>query len=167
MPTETEIDLRPFCELEEDAFFYDDFCKPFVIGGWKYATDRFRAIRVLSGEPDTEGVRQKVSELVTSLFEKFSSSNEWKPLPDSSTGKTEKHDCELCQGKGVRFGRVCILCDGKASVQVLGDITLGETVISGDNFELIATLPNPKFAEQPKLILVQFDGGQAAVAAKS
>ena len=103
MTTETEIDLKPFCQTYESSRFAMD--KPFVKNGFKYATDARIIIRVPTDEPDT-GIGEKKFPDPNTVYgprESIVCDQDW---PDSFP------DCPTCGQLGYEIRFECPICDG-------------------------------------------------------
>lgn len=70
-------------------------------------------------------------------------------------------ECNRCDGDGAVGGSKCLACKG-AGARVREDhIRFGKLCIAWKYYQMIAVLPNAKWAPGDKKVCVQFDGGQA------
>lgn len=174
------IDLTPFCDPDTSSRYALD--QPWVVDGWRYATDGKVLVRVpATGEPDTpphpEGKRRpgKVHEIVPPVDGK------WLPWPEiASCEKCEgslKIECESCCGDGqcenCKCGQChnCGKCDGIGKVDCdLCDTNssfkphFGDAILALKYAYLISNLPNVVYlpAKHEAAIRFKFDGGEGA-----
>jgi transcription elongation factor Elf1 len=107
------IDLQPFCEVDSVRYSID---KPFVINGYRYATDSRVLVRVPCDEPDSV-TPLPVPRSAGELFAKFPGERaRWRPWPEPEylSGKIE---CPTCSGRGLVECRRCDACSGKGEIE--------------------------------------------------
>jgi hypothetical protein len=105
------IDLTPFLK-QSDSTTYAWMREPFVLGGWRYATNGFVAVRMPApGEPDESDASKRFDKMA----EVFTSP-EFAPVPwPVGPGVFADIPCRTCDGEGL-IGRVkCGECDGVGS----------------------------------------------------
>ncbi len=95
------IDLQRFCSETNKRVD-----KPFVVNGFKYATDLMVMVAIKTDEPNSEGCHLKKT---NELFER-SWDEGWEPEIIIQPRESE-HDCRFCNGKGTRHF-VCEICEG-------------------------------------------------------
>jgi len=172
MTTETGVDLKRFCASE--TYGEHTFGEPFVVGGWRYATDGRIAVRVPApGEPDAE----RFIKTIPGVFAwNGSAQRAW---PDTGevlaqgscwdckgygllgrakceecggTGETVCHhcgnetECEECDGDGfLGTGEHCATCGGKGHCVRTAYRMVGEFAVRGDYDALIRSLPGVRW----------------------
>lgn len=76
-----------------------DLVKPFIIGGWRYASDARIAVRARTDAPDTEGLSDYVRQTLPPQFEglDWSGKHCCHPLPKTTEARVTGYDwCESC-----------------------------------------------------------------------
>ena len=128
------IDLKKFCGEANRKY---DFTKPFVIDGYKYATDGRIGVRVKCDEPDTEEVLPKIKH----LFDK--DKLEYLPgRPIFKPSNLEKVRCSECSSGKVGIYAECDTCGGSGEHYCLQcDASHGCGVCFGDGQKLIRREP--------------------------
>jgi len=193
MPLASTIDMDKFCGTASSFYLFD---RPFVINGYKYATDGSIAIRVPTDEPDTKADTPfpPVDNLPWPIQDGGDDWPDINRLPGSVT-------CEACDGEGEHDVETCSFCedgivecskcgahsecevccgcdvitepcthcdDGKITGPYRQDIY--SNIIESKYDDLIRTLPNPKYfgISSPKggMLKFTFDGGAGIVIAK-
>ena len=170
----------PFCEKEPCRYGINE---PFVVGGFRYATDGKLAVRVpADGEPDAD-YKIKLPRKIGELFKP--AAVEWLLWPAvevcgncngsgvvlgdcdmcSGTGDHEcscgdKHECGYCEGDG----KVDDLCDCRRAVG--GSVKCGASEISMYYSRKISQLPRASYqptATPATPVHFKFDGGEGVV----
>jgi len=182
------LDITQWCG--ENTGHYD-LSQPFVVGGWKYATDGCALIRVPTDEPDTPESR-KVPRRAGEMIEDIPRESKWpKAKYESSYGECPDcedgivgavqcsecdgegeihcdhcgHDatCENCDGHG-RTGRKCKRCNGGGYCDCPSRIILhGEFSVAVKYDLLVRQLPHRRYAIHGHTCQIAFDGGEAVV----
>ena len=190
MKTETEIDLKPFCQTYESSRFAMD--KPFVKNGFKYATDARIIIRVPTDEPDTDIGETKFpdTEHIYAKYEAVVCDQEWpESFPDCPTcGQLgyaiqyecmtcrgegyqkcdlwHDHECDECYGHGYTKGRMC-KDDKEVRVTHDGkdcDIKIGDELFARELIAKVSALPKPiKWASTGKGEPMKVTAGDAVL----
>ncbi len=176
MSTAAQIDLSKFCGRKSSSLD-----EPFVVRGWRYATDGLVLVRVLApGEPDSPPPtdRPKNPGLLLPPID-----GEWLPWPQvdpcEECSATEKVVCDHCDGNGQCEGCACGMAHtcgwcagtGKAICKACteeGSFTkrFGNVELSRRYAYLIALLPNVVYlpqSEASKPVRFKFDGGEGVV----
>ena len=170
--TTEEIDLEMFCMTPDYDGRYA-LKAPFVIAGYRYATDGAVAVRMeATGEPDTV-VEGKLPADIGEMFAKIKLGGEAIDIPPHNGLPTEFHDkwfrvavdCSECGGSGGN----CSECDGKGSIDEVPEAGYEGLAIAGRNYAhqyiwRIRDLPNVKLWPKAKCprkdaIVFSFDGG--------
>lgn len=181
--TTKQIDLTPFCSDDPHCRYAID--KPWVIDGWRNATDGKIIVRVPApGEPNytvTEPGRgrcPKTDDVLPAVDGK------WLPWPTvepcSKCSASGKVGCDQCGGDGecdqcsCKHLHECGHCDGTGQVTCKAchdpggfDFMFGETEISRHYAMLVRALPGPveylPASKKEGKVRFRFAGGEGAV----
>lgn len=179
-----QFDLTRICD---PACKYYDLSRPWVFGGWRYATNGMIAVRVSAeGETDTvaEKTRQPGFPKAHLEFEKQGFSlcrSRWKQLDKEAAcsqcfgSGEQQQECQACKGsgckrcdqRGVRAyadSSVCLACLGTGATPA--DQKIGPQKFAGWLLEIVQSVPgcryknnrNVKEKDHPPLVFIG-DGG--------
>lgn len=120
----SKIDLAPFCDPENTRYALD---VPFVIAGWKYASDGRVCVRIPTKEQDTQAPEGKKLVKADQLFSKIGGVV-FQPWPNApiqrcngtcvfcfGDGKYPYWKCPKCEGHGFIDTKECKKCDGEGT----------------------------------------------------
>lgn len=105
--------LMQFCDPKPNRY---DLSTPWVVAGWRYATDGRIIVRVRTKAKDTQGGGKRPD--ATELFPK--------PFPRCSVpwphhdGKMKLPECRICEGTGKTGETQCYDCGGELQILVIG-----------------------------------------------
>lgn len=162
----SSIDLSKFCAV---SFFGKyDLRLPFVVDGWKYATNNIICIRVAApGEPNTPATENEIPPVADAFSVTPACHSPWPTGPMIRLLDV----CRQCSGRGAVFCHTCdervcdcLMCRGmKKLMQDMGR-RIGRHFISPDNVRCISELPNVHWSdESDKFLCFTFDGGEGRV----
>lgn len=157
MNTMQAINLKPFCNTNNEDMFQAKTSLPFHQGGWTYATDR-RIILRLPQRRDIKEVSDKPPDLNKSKLPWIHDNvSQWIPLP-TEIPPLLKEKC-YCGGDY----KECLDCNGSGEEEKPEAVPVGGKLISNKYLLLIKTLPNPMLAPDAtknlEACLFKFDGG--------
>lgn len=183
-----KIDWLAFCEKEGSSRL--DMSTPFVLNGWRYATDARVAIRIPCGEPNTEA-KEKRFPPIEQLFANFPEDgfepwpevdvfNAMGDCPECDCGLVNSVECRKCLGRGFTVcnecgteddckpckgegyvGDDCGNCNGKGELVWTWVQRIGDDYTAHAKYaELFRELPNVEFVNNNGKLLIRFDGGQ-------
>jgi hypothetical protein len=159
------IDLLRFCDKDESTQYA--MSQPWVMGKWKYATDRKILIRVPTDEADTVFTGRQPPPAGGLFVERITT----QPLPWPSREYFRADQrCPQCLGKGEigcdECNRMnCMVCNGSKSFEQDICLFLGENLIAPKYDALIRELPDVRYfpAKYSKHIPFIFTGGEGRV----
>lgn len=155
---ETEIDLQKFC-MKDDRLSRYTMTRPWVNGGWRYATD---------ASDDVPGVEEKPFPPPVPFFNH--PPIEPTPWPDTPIVR-EVDKCPQCDGNGELGCEECeevgcLMCDGAGEFEQDIYQMIGAHRIAAKYAKMIATLSNVRYFPNDKPLsplMFLFDGGAGAV----
>lgn len=182
---ESAIDLTPYCDDPGGRYSLDT---PFVIDGWKYATDGRCCVRIPCEEPNTDGRKiPKANELFADVvglaYETWPNSpihrckgpcvfcHGDKMYPSTvckncgGNGYMEHEDCARCDGVGY-VGPKCFNCDGIGWGLACCHQEILGVELSFRYVRLIEKLPGPLLIARhsDEFVAFRFDGGEGLLA---
>jgi hypothetical protein len=186
METQTQtIDLKPFCDPDPDSRYGLD--EPWVVDGWRVATDGKVIVRVpATGEQDSparDDGKRRPKQIRDILPPLNAAESDWQPWPSISPCANcmgvGKDTCETCNGSGTcdhcrcRNEHDCGDCDGeglttcKVCTQKGGlDHRFGVAEIALHYAHLISRLPSVSYlpaTSHESALRFRFDGGEGAI----
>jgi len=167
------VDLIKFCDADSVRM-----AAPFVIDGWKYATNGRVCVRVLANEPNTDLSFEQLHVGIPNIFVPADCSTPWPEveLCDSCSGRGripcecqkcfgsgthecdcgDEHDCPHCEGSG----RSTDDCQCRRAIVPFGNVRLSKHYA-----HLIGTLPQPiGYAVVNDIVHFTFAGGEGIAA---
>jgi hypothetical protein len=160
--------LKLFCRLNNQRYTLE---RPFVIRGWKYATNGHIAIRMPTAEADSPPAgANRPFPGVAGLFDAFPASECDTPWPSDALSP-EVQRCEVCDGLGAigcpNCNDACPVCEGHGEVIGEQNRTIGVNLVSPRYDRFIRMLPNVRYRrgiDRNSAIAFMFDGGQGMLA---
>jgi hypothetical protein len=159
------IDLTPFCSVDETRMAINT---PFVLNGWKYATDGRVCVRIKTYEPDDSNEPYKRPK-ASDLFKGFNVGGlESFEIPDLKG--VEMLECDECNGAGsvtCNYGHEheCDMCEG-GTVEKWSNQHIGPATFSERYLVKIKALPSLKFfpTKSDAPAFFTFNGGEGIIA---
>ena len=162
------VDLQQFCA---DGTSRYNFHRPFVKGGFLWATDARILVRVHSDEPDTVPEHGKFPNVMAVWEPGFDSAGEFVPLPNL---RYELVACEECGGCGryicptCEHEDDCSECDGSGEVFSPCWLKIGANSFAAELIDKLKRLPGISVVIQgadgfKKPMSFRFDGAEGLI----
>ncbi len=163
------MDLQPFCSVDETRMA---ICTPFVLNGWKYATDGRIAVRIPTDEPDDSNEPYRRPN-ASALFEGFNVEG-LQSFEIPTLDGAQVIECDSCNGDGCAICDMgheheCPDCDGDGHYEKWPEKEVAGRIFSERFLSKMAALPGIKFypttaecsgGNPAKPALFTFDNGQ-------
>lgn len=179
-PAQMHIDLTPFCDPDGTRYSLD---RPWILGGWRYATDGRICIRIKTNSPDnvewkrgscrdwyvrTDDRDEPRVPDVSGIGWKHFLIDDWQPWPDANyvdgNVPCEADGCDVDYDPSA-----CQACEGKGTVTGPAYQQMGQAWIAVKYDKLIRQLSGAEWSfggvdhENETPVLFRFDGGEGII----